>query len=156
MKMRIERLRRLKGYLAYCGSEQLKRLAPEWETRRCGYAFREYCPPRVHENCRLLLFRNGELVIYTDQAHWATWLRNRQERLQRELCERGVVVERIRIVNCPRIDAGPRGRADAPPRPPADAARLVGKVSESISDAGLRSALERLSKRLHAASARDD
>lgn len=150
------RPRQLRGYLAYLGLDGLMdRLADDISTERARHAFEASVPPHIHAACELLLFRDGELAIYVPEGAWASWLRNRQDRIVAALAEHRVKVARLRLVVTPGAATIPERPVARPTPPPPDAARLVRDAAASVTDRKLGNALERLARRLEA-SARDE
>ncbi len=147
--MEIKKLRELRGYLSYCGLDsQLNRLAGEFEQQECLAVFREQVPPELAQNSMLLLFRTGELCVYTSHSNWASWLRSRQQRLVLAFKSRDLRVFRLKIVTTPLLAPRAGRQVDKPLKPPPAAAKVVLKTSEGISDPALKASLERLARRL--------
>jgi len=120
----------------------MDRLADDVSTARARHAFEASVPPHIHAACEILLFRDGELAIYVPRGAWASWLRNRQDRIVAALAERRVNVARLR--------APPARPVNQPAPPPPDAARLVRDAAANVTDKKLGNALERLANRLEA------
>lgn len=133
----------------------MDRLADDVSTARARHAFEASVPPHIHAACEILLFRDGELAIYVPRGAWASWLRNRQDRIVAALAERRVNVARLRLVVTPGAAAPPARPVNQPAPPPPDAARLVRDAAANVTDKKLGNALERLANRLEA-SARDE
>lgn len=143
------RPRQLRGYLAFCGLDgALDRLADDVANARARRAFHALVPEAVAEACELLLFRDGELCLYVHQGAWATWLRNRAERLVEGLREQRTGVSRLRVVVAPRGAAALERPVEKPVPPSADAPALVQKSAAMATDPDLKRSLDRLARRL--------
>ncbi|GJL81170.1 MAG: hypothetical protein DHS20C01_08040 [marine bacterium B5-7] len=143
------RPRQLKGYLALSGLEgALERIANDVPRLRAQAAFDTLVPDDIRLNCDLILFRDGDLNIYTPHPVWASWLRNRRERLIHGFREARVEIRSIRVLVAPRPEVGIREAPEKPQKPTQSAAHSVHMGASTVSNPDLANALERLAKRL--------
>ncbi len=126
----------------------MDQLADELSNERARRAFFDLVPAEIAAECTVLLFRNGELRLYARRAAWATWLRNRGERLREGFADRRLAIARVTVRVAPRTEQ-PADRPLAKPLPPdASAAPLLRGSARSVRHPDLKLALERLARRL--------
>ena len=151
--MKINRLRALRGYMAYCGlNNKLDQLASSYDTKAIVSEFEKLVPEHISKNCTLLLFRSGELKIYTSSSQWASWLHNRKERISNQLNNKRFSVLNLQIHNSPGLQNFGQRETNKPDRPSNEAAGIVRNSAQTIENDPLKKSLQRLADRLAAKS----
>ena len=151
--MKINRLRALRGYMAYSGlNNKLDQLASVYDTKAIVFEFEKLVPEHISKNCTLLLFRSGELKVYTSSSQWANWLHNRKERIFNHLNNKRFSILNLQIHNSPGLQNFGKRDTNKPDRPSKKAAGIVRNSAQNIEHDPLKKSLQRLAYRLAAKS----